>query len=210
MYLDTLSSRWKPTNPGGNYTNNGYPTRVPTTTLPAALALSTGIQAVGDGVIQLGAGGTESPIYLDLVPFGVDASTHTFSFQILGWSETTGTLGNIFGGSSNVQGNLPLWVPVWLGTYQATITTTLPGIAGSDIGSTQSFASAITCTAGPVYGTAPTQSPDGAYAGGAAILTGGTTGVAMVELMTRGFRFLEVIFTTGGVVTSCNALYRKR
>lgn len=198
MQLESTRMRWGYVRPGGNYTTNGYPTRIPQNVAPS-----------GDGVIPVGHQGSMSKIYLQLLPFGV-AATNTFSFQILGWDNVVeGVVGSTFGGSANPQGNSPLWIPTWLGTYQATLGTT-SGVAGSDLSTTQVFATTITLTAGPKFGSTPADVQPQGYAGGGAIYTPGSNTIGFLETFTLGFNYIEVIFTTGGVATSCNALWRLR
>ncbi len=181
MVIDDLSNQfWSQTNLT-NYSTNGYPTRIPTTTKPS-----------GDGVIAFGDGGNYSPKHLVLIPYGVGSSS-TFSLKVLGWRATNLGLG------------VPLWVPVAFATYAITVGTGA-GIAGADLGTTSLFATTITSTGGPTFitsGAAPI-CPDWFQISP----TGNIIGMICQESF--GFPVLEVIFTTGGSATSCNALYCKR
>lgn len=172
-----------------NYSTNGYPTRVPTVTPPAG---TSGL--VPDGIIPCGAGGSVANTHVLIVPYGVDASTHTFSLTVLGWRPTGVNPGNP---------DMALWIPVPLCTVSCTTSTSLPGIVNADVDNTQSFCTTLTMTgagAGVSSGMA-VNSPDWFT------ITGTAVGVGVLKVPTLGFPFLEVIFTTGGVDTSCNALW---
>lgn len=195
MLIDERSAQlWQLTNPGGNYDNNGYPTRIPKTALPNVVAADTHLQAAGDGVLMCGWGGAVAPRSLLLVPFGAGSSGNTFALKVLGWRPTTGS----FGGTQKPA----LWVPVVLCTCAVTVGTGT-GIAGADLTTTALFATTITMTGGPTFitsGAAPVTpdwfeiSPTG-------------NDIGMIAVRTFGFPFLEVIFTTGGSATNCNSLY---
>ncbi len=198
MQIEELSNEtWALTNPGGNFSNNGYPTRAPQTLPPNQTAVSTGLAAIGDGVIPFGhGGGAMSPRGMMLVPIGAGSNDNTFSFTVLGWRATKLNVG------------LPLWVPVPLMICQATLGSGV-GIANSDLGASVLFADTITCSVGPTLintaapNTVPPVVPD------EFLLSPTGDAVAAVFVRSFGFRFLEVIFTTGGSATSCNALYCK-
>lgn len=199
MYLDHLSNAaWQQTNPGGNYSTNGYPTRNPTQLVPNLV--TSGVTSAGDGVIPLGYGGSICPYHVILIPYGVGADDTTFSLTVLGWRPTTGNFGATL--------TQPLWVPVTIAVYQATLGTA-SGVAGSDLPSTQKFADAITVTSGPSFinsaapNTIPPVSLDWL------VISAAADSIGMIVQPTFGFQFLEVIFTTGGSATSCNALYCK-
>lgn len=173
-----------------NYSTNGYPTRVPTTTPPAP----SGTGAMPDGMIPCGWEGATSHPHVLVIPFGVDASTHTFGLTVLGWRPTA---------VNPDKTDMALWIPVPLCTVTCTTSTTLPGIVNSDVDNTQSFCTTLAMTGAGVgvsSGMAVT-SPDWFT------ITGTAVGVGMLKVPTLGFVFLEVIFTTGGVDTSCNALW---
>lgn len=183
---------WALTNPGGNFSNNGYPTRIPSVTSPAQVAVSTGLQAIGDGVIAFGHLGADCPRGLLLIPIGTGSDDNTFSITILGWRATRLGVG------------LPLWVPTVLGVYQATLGTAV-GVVNSDLGTTTRFADTVTMSVGPTFVTS-----------GAAPVTEdwfmsspSNNAIGAIFQRTYGFRYLEVIFTTGGSATDCNALYCK-
>ena len=173
-----------------NYSTNGYPTRVPTVTPPAP----SGTGTIPDGIIPCGAGGALASPHVILIPFGTDASTHTFSLTVLGWRPTAQNPGNP---------QMALWVNTPICVVACTTSTTLPGIAGADVDSTQSFCTTLAMTGAGVgvsSGMAVT-SPDWFT------ITGTAVGVGTAKVPTLGFPYLEVIFTTGGVDTDCNALW---
>lgn len=183
MYPDVLSNEnWALTNPVANYSTNGYPTKINTLTMPS-----------GDGVIPFGHLGEACPPNLVLVPFGVGSSSNTFSLKVLGWRATKLGIGQ------------PLWVPVALSTFAITVGTGT-GIAGADLDTTALFATTITCSYGPTFVTVG----DNPHALGNWFELSPTSNVqGAIVVPSLGFRFLEVIFTTGGSITSCNALYCK-
>ncbi len=195
MIIDALSGFSTLTNPGGNYTNNGYPTRIPQSMPPTKTALSTGLQAIGDGVIACGApDGNYAAGYVYLIPIGAGSSTNTFSMTVLGWDETKIQLPNCTG----------LWTPITMAVYAVTLGTAT-GVVNTDIPTTQLFNTTIAMTGAAV----------GVTSGMAATvldwftISPGSNAIGMIKQPTFGFRFLEVIFTTGGSATSCNCLYRK-
>lgn len=164
----------------------------------------------GDGVIPVGAtGGAESAVCVKLVPFGVGSATNTFKMTVWGWSSTSGSFGAAVGGPTNNLPNAKLWFAVKLATYTCTLCT-ITGIANSDIGTTQKFCGTIVQTYGPVYGTAatPADALQSSYHSGAAIYTPTGNVLAMVELVTEGFRYLEVGFDMNSSATSANALWQ--
>lgn len=198
MVIDTLSNEtWALTNPGGNFTNNGYPTRVPTLLAPPLGATAgTGLQKQGDGVIAMGHGGNYSPNNLILLPFGAGVATNTFTMKVLGWRPTKLGPGQ--------PASAPLWIPVVLGTYTITLGTGT-GVAGADLTTTALFATTITMTGGPTFVTA------GAPPISLEWLQVSPTGndIGFISVRSFGFRYMETIFSTGGVATSCNSLYCK-
>ena len=181
MLVDKLSNQvWAQTH-ATNYSTNGYPTRIPTVTQPS-----------GDGVIAFGHTGEYSPANLILVPYGAGSATNTFSLQVLGWRATKLGIG------------APLCIPVSLGTYAITLGSGT-GVAGADLTTAALFATTITMTGGPTFETS----------GAAPVvldwcqISPGSNAIGMISCASFGFRFLEVIYTTGGSATSCNALYCK-
>lgn len=191
MWHTRLSEEvWSLTNKGGNANNNGYPSRIPTTTRPDLVAAGTGVQAAGDGVIPFGHQGMECAGWLHLIPFGAGIATNTFSMKVLGWRATKLAIG------------IPLWIPVELCTIAVTLGTAA-GVTGADLTAASLFATTITMTGGPTFittGAAPI-CPDWFQ------ISPGSNSIGMVSVSSLGFRFLETIYTTGGVATSCNALW---
>lgn len=182
MVIDELSNdSWARTH-ATNYSTNGYPARVPTITKPS-----------GDGVVPMGDAGNYSPKHLKLIPYGVGSSTNTFAMKVLGWRPTRLNIG------------LPLWIPVELCTYAVTVGTGT-GVAGADLTTTSLFATTITSTGGPTFITtgAPPICPDWCQ------ISPGTNAIGMICQESFGFPLLEIIFTTGGSITSANSLYAKK
>jgi hypothetical protein len=197
-YLPRLASRfYGVTNPGGNPNNNGYPTRIPTTTPPWQGNTGSGVVTAGDGVVMVGGdqspsgAGATAPRYLQLVPYGVGSDTNTFSLTVLGWRPT------------NLGKGVSLWVPTPICSCACTIASGLPGIANADLGTTAFFSKLLAVTGGPLLvsaGTAPVS--DDWFS-----ITGTAVGAGFLQVPTLGFYCMEVIFTTGGSATSCNSLY---
>lgn len=169
---------------GTNYSANGYPTRIATKTMPS-----------GDGVIPCGQGGYETVSHITILPFGTGSDNNTFGMKVLGWKQT-----NI----PTTPGVLSLWIPHELITFALTLSAAV-GVSGTQIGSTQRFADTITSTGGPTFITSGALpiiddwfqcSPAGDIPG-------------VIKQPTFGFQLLELIFTTGGVATDCNALWSK-
>jgi hypothetical protein len=170
------------------YSTNGYPTRVATTTDPA-----------GDGVVALGQGGALTPQWLDLFPVGHGSDDATFTLKVLLWYHTQGI----------TPGTPKIWFFRTLGEWTCTLGTCV-GVAGSDLDNTVRFADTITMTGGPTLITnaaAPTTLT------AAPIVekwfntspTGNVPGTLTVPAL--GARKAEVIFSTGGSATDCNALW---
>lgn len=193
MLIEEFSSQnWKLTNPGGNYSNNGYPARAPQILNPTLTALTTGLQKLGDGVINIGHGGIDGPKYIDLVPIGTGSATNTFSIEVIGWTATN-------------LGTQVLWIPVGPIIAYAVTLGSAAGVANSDLGSTTLFGKTITSTLGPTFitsGAAPISND------WFQISPATSAGIAMIRQRTFGFRYLEFIFTTGGSATDCNALWK--
>jgi len=204
MQLEFVSGPfWQRTHPGGNYTaNKGYETRVPQV-LPPLLSTNTqGNQAAGDGVIEVGQGGSMSETSIKLIPYGTAASG-VVGIQIVGWRPT------------NLQIGPALWVPVLLATYSVTLAASgCIGVAGSDLGTSNFFGVTYTMTGGPLFtstassGTlnpAVAVTPDWYH-----VSPGGTAQAGMIHQRTFGFRFIEVMLnTTGSNTPAANCLYCK-
>lgn len=209
MQIEELSSQFWQRALATDYSTSGYPTRIPTLTAPN-LTNNPGLIAIGGELPQGGtspfSGGSMGPRCLLILPYagGSSADDTTFSMEVLGWRATS-----ISGNPTQV-----LWIPVVLAAYAFTVSTVV-GVAGSDLDNTKSFVDQITMTLGPT-GTTTTVPTGGALAQGLApdwfvLWNGLDTEIApaMICQRTFGFRFLELIFSTGGSAAQCNALYCK-
>jgi hypothetical protein len=203
------AQHWSLSNPGGDSTAASFVSRIPTTTKPPANAVAaSGLAVIGDGVIAVGTEGSYAPICLQLVGIG-QAATNTFKTNVYGWLDTS-QFGNAENGLAAAPTNpVSLWTPILLATYTWTLGTA-SGVANSDIGASEVFATSVLQTYGPVYGTGPAQSMQIAYAGGGQIYSPGSNAIAMVELLTEGFSYLEVTFNMNSSASSANCLYRKK
>lgn len=179
------------TNPGGNVTGSSYPSRAPTTVRPDLV--TSGVVSQGDGVIACGHIGAETLPHLILVPFGVGTSSNTFLMTVLGWRPT----------KLGVLGALPVWIPAVLGTYQITLGSAT-GVSGGEITTSSLFNTSDSVTLGPsfVSGVSPVSLDWLA-------MSPGSNSIGFIKQPTMGFRFVEVIFSTGSSATSCNCLWAK-
>lgn len=181
MVIDQLCKEWWVKALATNYATNGYPTKVPTTTLPS-----------GNGVIDM-AGGDYVPGHLLIIPYGTGSATNTGSMKVLGWRDTNMNPGNP---------QRRLWIPVELCTVAITLGTGA-GVANADLDTTALFATTLTMTGGPTFitsGAAPV-SLDWFE------ISPGSNGIGMISVPTFGFKKMELIFTTAGSATDLNALY---
>lgn len=187
MLPEVWVSQWKKARVT-NYSTNGYPTRVNTLTEPS-----------GDGVIPcgtnaLGQPGASTCPHIMIKPFGAGADNVTMGMKVLGWTRT----------GMPAVGVRPVWLLDELITFAITLSASV-GIVDGEVSATDRFADTITSTGGPTFITS---------AALPVILdwfqTSPTTdGPAVIKQPTFGYDYLELIFTTGGSATSCNALWRK-
>lgn len=163
-----------------NQTSNGYVSKVPTVTEP----LGDAGTATGTSVIEMAAGTGSSQNLVKIMPYGVGANNTTFSFRVIGWQ-----------GIQNAGNVIPyLWVPVLLGEFACTLSSSAPGVAGATVVATEYFADTITQT----YPAAATSSIE--------VVSNAADLIAHVVLDAKGCEKIELSFTTGGSATSCNAL----
>ncbi len=181
MVIDQLSKEWWALALTANYATNGYPSKIPTVTMPS-----------GSGVIDM-AGGDYVPGHLLIIPIGTGSATNTGSLKVLGWRDTNMNPGNP---------QMRLWIPVELCTI-AFVLGTGGGVANADFGTATLFATTITMTGGPTFITAgaPPVSLDWFE------VSPGSNAIGVASVPTLGFKKMELIFTTGGVATDVNALY---
>jgi hypothetical protein len=164
-----------------NLTATSFTTLVPKTATPNVTVTA------GSGVVALGVGGATASSALLVVPYGVGSDGNTFSMSVYGWN---------FVRHRTVNGGAALWVPVLLCTFTAcTLESTLPGVAGTELGATQLFCSTMTLGVGN-SGTSVEVVAPGASA----------NQIAHALIDAKGFRFVEFAFNTGSSATSCNAL----
>ena len=122
-----------------------------------------------------------------LLFFGVGSDSNTFSANFYGWQRMPSV------------NNLDTWVPVLLATFTSiTLDSTQPFAAGADYGVTNLFAVAATLGVGNSGTSVEVVSPGHA-----------AHEIAHVVLDTKGSRYVEMRGTTGGSVTSWNALYKR-
>ncbi len=169
-----------------NYATNGYPTRAQTLTKPTITDPET---ATGQVAFEAtGGAGGQGPNGILLHPFGIGNDDTTFSLRVLKWALTLDSIG-----SARFQ---PVWKPIPLIEVQCTLSTDV-GVASGYVLNTERSADTITLTgttANPAV-NCDINSP-----------ANNTAGSVYVDL--KGALLWEVIFTTGGSATSCNALYQ--
>lgn len=178
MLLETLSTGFKKVR-SVNSTNNPYATKTLTNVEP----LGDAATATGASVIELGsrAGGVAQNSML-VVPFAIGTDGQAFSFRVLGWRS----------GGTNT--NTLFWFPVLLCEATATISASSAGATDMFLGATELCAKSISLVSGNNGVSCEVLSP----------ATAGVLAHMVVSL--KGFQKLEFNFTTGGVVSGCNAL----
>lgn len=170
-----------------NATDNGYPSKLPTATEPANSLGTNAAQATSASVFDwanpsksdVGQNGIMGMLY------GVGANNVTFSARVIGWRW-------LMEGDPNSA----IWVPTDLCELQATLSSTLVGLAGKLLTATDCLADTITLT-----GTTANANV------GVEIVSPANDRPAYFILDVKGFQKIEFIFTTGASATSCNTLW---
>lgn len=177
MLLETLCAEFRKAR-SVNQTSNGYVSKIPTHTEPPAdSADATGANTTGLGY-PVGVKSQNSAI---IVPYATGINNNTFSMRAIGWR---------FVGPPATR----LWIPVVLGEWLCTISSSCPGVAGMVVSDTEFFADIIT-----IVGTTGGDNALGISSPAADV-------IAYITLDLRGFQKFELSFSTGGSVTDCNAL----
>ncbi len=165
-----------------NQTSNGYVSKVPTNTEPGTPNDDAGT-ATGTSVIKLSSdSGSSAQNQAIIVPYGTGSNNGTFLMRAIGW-RYVGT-----------DPTTRLWIPVVLGEWTCTLSSSIPGVAGKTIVATELFADTIV-----IVGTTGGDNALGISSPAADIM-------AYIILDLRGSQKLELTFTTGGSATDCNAL----
>lgn len=164
--------------------HNGFQSRIPVRAEPltAATATTTSQEVFPLADVQGYQGAIRSGILV--IPYGTGSDDNTFSVRVIAW--------NVIG--SNTPGT-QLWVPLVLAEVQCTLGTTT-GIAGCQVANTELFADTITLTTGNANVSIDINSP-------------ADNTIAHFVIGVKGAQKLEFNFTTGGVATDCNCLWRK-
>lgn len=92
----------------------------------------------GDGVFQFGAGGSVASNGMMIVPFGTDTDAQTFLLGAFGWKTVIGS----------VSGAVKSYTAVMLASFVCTISTALPGLAGTNVTATDYYCDIITLGVG--------------------------------------------------------------
>lgn len=154
-----------------NSTNTTAPTKVDTLTEPTS-----------ENVIHVGPN-SEVAKKIVISPFGVGADNNTFDVYVYGWDyipidSTTGQ-----------------WHPVLLCLFTATLSASIPGVAGGAVAETNYYADTLgDPTVGTLGVTCEKISPANNQAG-------------IYSVNISGFKKIEIV-TDVGTATSANALYR--
>lgn len=186
MLIETRSSKFQISNPGGNSTAASIVEPLPSLTSPDIAAVSTGVTSVGDGVIALGGGsagipgGIVAPNSLILVPYGAGSSTQTFTMKVYAWRRTLAATGP--------PTQFPIWVPYLLASFTVTLGTA-PGLATADVNASQLFATTIVLVTGNANISNEIVSP-------------GSNVLAHIVLDAKGAQFVEFRYA---VVTATSA-----
>jgi hypothetical protein len=185
MLLETLSQNFSRARLV-NQTSGSFVAKVPTITEPEGDANS----ATGSAIIDLSVTNSNPGMFAQngviVTPYGVGSDDQTFSIRVIGWRR-----------HQDPTGVAPaLWVPVNLLEVQCTLCT-VTGAAGAVVDNTQNFVDIITVTTGSTLsGEAAAEN----------IVSPANNTIAHFLVDLKGFQKLEFSFSTGGSVTSCNAL----
>lgn len=167
-----------------NETSNGYRSLIPTVTEPSGDAGT----ATGASILDNQRGGGAGQNCIRVLPYAIGSNNNTFSLRVIGW--------DYVGNNPNPGEVRRLWIPTPLCEVACTISSTQVGIVNSQVLNTEMFADTISLT----YGNLNV---------GIDIVSTAADIVAHFVLDLKGCQKYELIFTTGGSATSCNALIKK-
>lgn len=170
-----------------NTTDNGFPSKVPTKTMPAGVG-DNAAQGTAASVHMLGTNHPNVYNSWAMKFYGVGSNNNTFLARLVGWTYCKGVL---------VNNQDSFFDPTDLFEVTVTLTSSVTGPAGGVIDTTNLFADTIVLTANTANAGVNINivSPANDRAG-----------YLIVDFI--GFDFLEPIFSTGASATSCNALMR--
>lgn len=189
MLIETLAQRFRKARVT-NATDSSLPTRVSTLTRPSGAGNAAAQTTSSIHDLRGDPFGSVSQNSALIVPYATASDNNTFAMRILGWR----AVGNP--APSTPQPDQPLWVPVVLAEVTCTCTGAQPGVAGGIIGTAELFADTIALvgTTGNANVSIEIVSP------------ADDASIAHIVVDMKGFSMLELVFGTGGVATSCNAL----
>lgn len=141
----------------GSNQSGGFPSRSPKTAEP---------KRGDEGILPGGAS------FIKLIFYGTDAADETGSARLLGWERQVG-IGD---------DKTPLWVPTYMVEVQFTLST-LTGVDGTEIDSSQFLADTVTQTNGD--------------SDVAIVSPANDAGVATLSVDPRGAHYVEVLLTNG-------------
>ncbi len=155
--------------------DTSFPSKVPTLTTPS-----------GDGVIDMGYKGSVTSNGLNLLIIGTGANDAVITgMRVISWRRVPGA----------ALGLQDLWVPSILAEFAAVLGN-IPGIAGTNVGSTYFFADTITLVTGNANVSNEIISPTGNV-------------VASIVLDAKGAEKVEITFDLGANATGANCLYAR-
>lgn len=160
-----------------NSTDASFPSSLATVTKPAVSATRA--------VFDMGQGTNRTTIRV--TPYGVGANNQTMNVMVMGWNQVL--VPGTTGGSTSTA-TKALWVSRHICEVQGTVSSTLVGVAGTDITATSLFCDVLTLTTG------------------VAVLYQGTADADTASFIAdcSTFELVEVMFKLGTVATSMNAL----
>jgi hypothetical protein len=122
-----------------------------------------------------------------IIPYGVGSNTNTFSFRAFGWRRHKHV--------DPQNGYVPLWLPEFFGEWLCTLDSSIPGVTGAIVDSTNYFCSTVALT-NPAAATS-----------GMLLMNPGTTGlIGSVLIDFQGCKIGQLEFSTGSSATNANAL----
>lgn len=187
MLLETISQRFRKARTT-NATDNGFPARFMSATMPSGSGNSVA-QATASAVFLLrNEFGMCVQNGVIVMPYGTGSNNQTGSIRLYAWDLAV---------DPTDPGNTDTseWVAMLLVELAFVVSSSLPGLTGRTIGTGELFADTITLTYGNANVSVDIVSP-----------AADVPAHAVVDI--KGAALLEVTTTTGGSLTSVNALLK--
>ncbi len=138
----------------------------------------------GDGVINMGAGGSLTANGIKFTPFGAGVATNTFLMAVFAWEHV-----------KSKAGSKEQWHADLLAAFTCTLCT-LTGLAGCDVDASHLYCDTITETSGNPNVSNEVVSP-----------TGNVSAHILVD--SKAPRLIQVLFALNNSATGANSLFRK-